>query len=71
MLRDGQTLQDAVKAYERPSPEFYAGMQIPPRIPKPELANGLGVSNLQGTAWVDIDPKFLIEAQNKSRLRRP
>ncbi len=53
-LRDGQTLEEAVKAYERPQPEFFAGLQIPPRIPKKEYAGGLGRSRLDKGAWIDF-----------------
>lgn len=53
-LRGDETVQEAVKKYERPQPEFFSSLQIPPRIPKPEIARGLGSSREDNGAWVDF-----------------
>lgn len=51
--RNGESLQEAVKKYEKPDPEFFSRLQLPPRIPKPEIASGLGRSSLDGFSWKD------------------
>lgn len=53
-LRGGETVQQAVKRYERPQPSFFSSMRIPTRIPKPEIAKGLGRSRLDKGKWVDF-----------------
>lgn len=53
-LRGDETVQEAVKKYERPQPEFFSSLQIPPRIPKPEIAKGLGSSREDKGVWVDF-----------------
>ena len=53
-LRGDETVQEAVKKYERPQPEFFSSLQIPPRIPKPEIARGLGSSREDNGVWVDF-----------------
>ncbi len=53
-LRGDETVEQAVKKYERPQPEFFAGLKIPPRIPKAELARGLGASRLDKGVWIDF-----------------
>jgi len=53
-IKDGEELQNVIKNYERPNPEFFARLTIPPRIPKPELARGLGMSVPDGFAWKDL-----------------
>ena len=53
-LRGEETVQEAVKKYERPQPEFFSSLQIPPRIPKPEIAKGLGSSREDKGVWVDF-----------------
>ena len=53
-LRGGETVQQAVKRYERPEPSFFSSMRIPTRIPKPEIAAGLGRSRLDNGKWADF-----------------
>ena len=43
-LQEGETVQDAVKRYEKPDPGFFARLNLPPRIPKPEVASQIGMS---------------------------
>lgn len=53
-LRGEETVEQAVKKFERPQPEFFSSLLIPPRIPKAELARGLGASRLDKGVWVDF-----------------
>jgi hypothetical protein len=53
-MRGNETIEQAVRKFERPQPEFFASLQIPPRIPKAELAKGFGASRLDKGAWVDF-----------------
>ena len=53
-LQGNETVEQAVKKYERPQPEFFAALQIPPRIPKSEIAKGLGSSRIDKGVWVDF-----------------
>ena len=53
-LRGDETVEAAVKKFERPQPEFFSSLQIPPRIPKAELSKGLGASRLDKGVWVDF-----------------
>lgn len=53
-LRGDETVEQAVKKFERPQPEFFSSLQIPPQIPKAELARGLGSSRLDKGVWVDF-----------------
>ncbi len=62
-LRGEKTLQEAVKEFERPNTSFFARLTIPPRIPKPEIADGLGLSSLDGTTWRDISAEDLARAK--------
>lgn len=55
-MKNGETLQDAVKAFERPDAGFFARLTIPPSIPKPEAANGLGFSSADNFRWKDMPP---------------
>ncbi len=68
-LDKNQTLQEAVKEFERPNPSFFAQLTIPPRIPKPEIADGLGLSTLNDLGWRDISAADLQRA--RTRVRRP
>lgn len=54
ILREDETVEQAVKKYERPQSEFFSSLQIPPRIPKSELAKGLGGSRIDKGVWVDF-----------------
>jgi hypothetical protein len=65
ILRGGKTLQEAVKEYERPNTSFFARQTIPPRIPKPEIADGLGMSSLKDGQWRDISAEDLGRARRR------
>jgi hypothetical protein len=66
-LEEGETVQDAVRRYEKPNPEFFAMLNLPPRIPKPEMAQQVGMSTLEKGAWRDIDPKILQSIRSRAR----
>ncbi|MDX1924900.1 MAG: SHD1 domain-containing protein [Pirellulaceae bacterium] len=53
-LQGKETVEQAVKKYERPQPEFFSMLQIPPRIPKSEIAKGLGSSRVDKGVWIDF-----------------
>lgn len=53
-LTKDETVEQAVKKYERPQPEFFSSLQIPPRIPKSEIAKGLGSSRIEKGVWIDF-----------------
>lgn len=53
-LKNGETVNEAVKKYERPQPEFFSMLQIPPRIPKSDIAKGLGSSRIDKGVWIDF-----------------
>ncbi len=53
-LKNDESVEQAVKKYERPQPEFFASLQIPPRIPKSEIAKGLGSSRIDKGVWIDF-----------------
>ncbi len=53
-LNEGETVQDAVKRYEKPDPGFFSRLDLPPRIPKPEITAQVGRSVLTGDQWQDL-----------------
>ncbi|MCH5376050.1 MAG: hypothetical protein JJ992_18935, partial [Planctomycetes bacterium] len=65
-LEEGETVQDAVKRYEKPDSGFFSRLNLPPRIPKPELADQIGMSSLKDGQWMDISA----EIRNRSRRSR-
>jgi hypothetical protein len=65
-LRGEKTLQEAVKKFERPNTSFFTQLTIPPRIPKPEIADGLGLSSLDGANWRDISTEDLARARRRA-----
>ena len=44
MLKEGQSISDAVNEYIKPSSSLFLGATFPRQILKPEAANGLGSS---------------------------
>ena len=65
-LKKDQTLQEAVKEFERPNAAFFAQLTIPPRIPKPEIADGLGLSLLKDLTWQDTSAADLQKIRARS-----
>lgn len=65
-LEEGETVQDAVKRYEKPDPGFFARLNLPPRIPKSEFVDQIGMSSLKDGKWMDISA----EIRNRSRRSR-
>jgi hypothetical protein len=54
-LEEGETVQDAVKRYEKPDPSFFSRLYLPPRIPKPEISEQVGMSTLKDGQWQDLN----------------
>jgi hypothetical protein len=53
-LEEGETVQDAVNRYEKPDAAFFARLNLPPRIPKPEISQQIGMSSLKDGQWQDM-----------------
>jgi hypothetical protein len=53
-LEEGETVQDAVNRYEKPDAAFLARLNLPPRIPKPEISQQIGMSSLKDGQWQDM-----------------
>jgi hypothetical protein len=53
-LEEGETVQDAVRRYEKPDPAFFSRLNLPPRIPKPEIKQQIGRSVLNNGQWQDL-----------------
>jgi len=64
-LEEGETVQDAVKRYEKPDPGFFGRLNLPPRIPRPEVADQIGMSSLKDGQWMDIPAAI----RNRTRQR--
>ncbi len=58
---DGRKI--AVRIDQRPDTTFFTRLTIPPRIPKLEIADGLGLSSLNGAEWRDISAEDLARAK--------
>ena len=54
-LEEGETVQDAVKRYEKPDAAFFSRLNLPPRIPKPEISKHVGMSVLKDGKWQDLN----------------
>jgi hypothetical protein len=54
-LKEGETVQEAVKKFEKPDAEFFARLTLPPRIPKPEVSEKVGMSVLKDGQWQDLN----------------
>jgi len=65
-LEEGETVQDAVKRYEKPDPAFFGRLNLPPRIPRPEVAAQIGMSSLKDGQWMDIPASI----RNRNRPRQ-
>jgi hypothetical protein len=55
-LKEGETVQDAVRRYEKPDAMFFSLLNLPPRIPKPEVSAKVGQSLLKDGKWQDLKP---------------
>lgn len=53
-LEEGETVQDAVRRYEKPDAAFFARLNLPPRILKPEITEQIGMSSLKDGKWQDM-----------------
>lgn len=56
-LQEGETVQVAVKRYEKPDAGFFSLLTLPPRILKPEISEQVGGSYLQDGKWNDLNVK--------------
>ncbi len=65
-LEEGETVQEAVKQYEQPAPGFFRRLDLPPRIPSPEVADQIGLSVLRDGQWMDVPAEF----RNQNPTRR-
>ena len=54
-LKEGETIKEAVKQFERPEPEFFERVHIPPRIPQPAYTKGIGASRIEKGVWINFD----------------
>jgi hypothetical protein len=54
-LQEGETVQDAVRRYEKPDAAFFGHLTLPPRIPKPEISAQVGMSVLTNGQWQDLN----------------
>ncbi|WP_164101291.1 SHD1 domain-containing protein [Candidatus Laterigemmans baculatus] len=66
-LEEGETVQDAVKRYEKPDAAFFGRLDLPPRIPKPEIAASVGRSVLRDGQWYDVTGEPAPPARARSR----
>lgn len=69
-LQEGETVQDAVKRYEKPDPQFFARLHLPPRIPKPEISSEVGRSILVDGAWKDMRLDAVPSSRARTRFGR-
>lgn len=69
-LKEGETVQDAVKSYEKPDAGFFALLQLPPRIPKPEISQQVGRSMLNDGQWQDLNTATPPAGRGPLRRRR-
>lgn len=53
-LQEGETVQDAVLRFEKPDAAFFARLNLPPRIPKPDVTAQIGMSVLKDGQWQDL-----------------
>ena len=56
-LQEGETVQVAVKRYEKPDAGFFSLLTLPPRILKPEISEQVGGSYLKDGKWADLNLK--------------
>jgi hypothetical protein len=56
-LQEGETVQVAVKRYEKPDAGFFSLLTLPPRILKPEVSEQVGGSYLNDGKWNDLNAK--------------
>ena len=50
-MREGQSVQEAVRQYEKPNLKFFESLVIPPKILKPEIKMGIGTSTVVNGNW--------------------
>lgn len=53
-LEEGQSLKQAVKQYEKPDPEFFERLSLPPKILKMEARSHVGRSQIRNGRWADF-----------------
>ncbi len=53
-LKQGQSVQEAVSEYEKPDPQFFNHVRLPPRVLKPEVSQFIGRSRIKEGRWHDF-----------------
>ncbi|RCS55984.1 hypothetical protein DTL42_00925 [Bremerella cremea] len=53
-LQPGQSIQEAVTEHEKPDPEFFKRLRLPPRVLKPEVSELVGRSRIKEGSWHDF-----------------
>ena len=53
MMKANQTLQQAVKEYERADPGYFERLTIPPKIMAPEFAKTIRTSTIKAGEWIE------------------
>jgi len=52
-MKKGETVQEAVRRYEKPNPEFFEELKLPPRVLSPEFKKNIGRSRVHQGRWRD------------------
>ncbi|MEO8494068.1 MAG: SHD1 domain-containing protein [Planctomycetota bacterium] len=52
-MEAGETLQQAVKRYEKADPAYFERLTIPPKILRPEIGKTVGHSRIDNGKWID------------------
>jgi len=52
-LEAGETVQQAVKRFEKADPAYFESLTIPPKILRPEIGKSVGRSRIENGKWVD------------------
>ncbi|PHS00750.1 MAG: hypothetical protein COA78_23640 [Blastopirellula sp.] len=52
-MKEGQSIQEAVRQYEKPNLKFFETLVIPPKILKPEIKKAIGTSSIVNGNWSD------------------
>ena len=56
-LEQGQTVEQAVKQFEKPDPEYIERLRLPPNILRPEVLKTIGTSAIREGRWNDFFPR--------------
>ena len=56
-LERGQSVKKAVKKYEKPNPDYFKYIVLPPKILRPEIRKMIGRSMIRNGEWSDYFPR--------------